>query len=414
MARKRHPANEGATDPVVEKPRNRGKEEPQKGAEGNSGKRAQREGYERTPRHRYTTMNSGDQGRPQTLNPASHLERELLGRRRDGVNRREARQTLLHQLIWTDPDTVKKMGDGKWAVLVASTETHGATPRQIWGRTFENGQVVEQVVIVVQRGDADTPIPTREQLNDGELPTQVIYWEPTAINDINTTCATIAKFSASCWKEMLLVPACQLQLFTDFFHWMKETRDNLYRRDTQSIRLDRLMCIEDVVQVIGDSANGRTTEQKETTVAGVPINPNTRLFMANACDFAIRSLRAASIGVLLIGPEDGDVVCEQDNHQRHPPPPHGPPGFPRIQPPFGNPFMQMPMADGGEYHGNDDGAAIEEHAEVLRAVSAWLDANDTIGAEIEDMTPFPEVENPIHALLGRPLVEYSIPYLSGL
>ncbi|CAJ0558866.1 unnamed protein product, partial [Mesorhabditis spiculigera] len=280
MARKRHPTNEGATDPAVEKPRNRGKEEPQKGA-------------------------------PTGI-------RENGPRRRDGVNRREARQTLLHQLIWTDPDTVKKMGDGKWAVLVASTETYGATPRQIWGRTFENGQVVEQVVIVVQRGDADTPIPTREQLNDGELPTQVIYWEPTAINDINTTCATIAKFSASCWKEMLLVPACQLQLFTDFFHWMKETRDNLYRRDTQSIRLDRLMCIEDVVQVIGDSANGR-----------------------------------------------------------------------RIQSPFGNPFMQMPMADGGEYHGNDDAAAIEEHgtsAEVLRAVSAWLDANDTIGAETRSRT----------------------------
>ncbi|CAJ0581566.1 unnamed protein product, partial [Mesorhabditis spiculigera] len=128
-------------------------------------------------------------GPVQRPNPLSNTQKELMGRRRDGVHRREARQTLLHQLIWMDTTMKTTMGQMRWAIAVGSPERCGPAPRQIWARVFEKGAEVEQLVLIGRNGTADISL-------DGErfdgVKTQVVYWDPSAVNDISNTCITLA------------------------------------------------------------------------------------------------------------------------------------------------------------------------------------------------------------------------------
>ncbi|PAV75396.1 hypothetical protein WR25_14866 [Diploscapter pachys] len=59
----------------------------------------------------------------------------------------------------------------------------------------------------------------------------------------------MSKFLQNSWDNLILVPADQFKQITTALHWIKQRRDTYNRRDTASIRLDRLICLEDVISV---------------------------------------------------------------------------------------------------------------------------------------------------------------------
>ena len=75
-------------------------------------------------------------------------------------------------------------------------------------------------------------------------------WNIENPEDINTACIRMNRFIQGCCYNYILVPAHQQSELSAILHLMKETRDKLHDRDTQSIRLDRLICIEDAVAML--------------------------------------------------------------------------------------------------------------------------------------------------------------------
>ena len=75
-------------------------------------------------------------------------------------------------------------------------------------------------------------------------------WNIGKAEDINTACIRMNRFLQCCCYNYILVPAHQQHEVSAILHQMKQTRDDLHNRDTQSIRLDRLICIEDAVHML--------------------------------------------------------------------------------------------------------------------------------------------------------------------
>uniref|UniRef100_A0A2K6VNE6 HMG box domain-containing protein n=1 Tax=Onchocerca volvulus TaxID=6282 RepID=A0A2K6VNE6_ONCVO len=61
----------------------------------------------------------------------------------------------------------------------------------------------------------------------------------------------IASEMKGCWSNLILVPASQYQSLAASLAWIKRKRDNALKRDTASIRTERLICMEDMIAVIG-------------------------------------------------------------------------------------------------------------------------------------------------------------------
>uniref|UniRef100_A0A0M3JFY7 Transposable element n=1 Tax=Anisakis simplex TaxID=6269 RepID=A0A0M3JFY7_ANISI len=69
--------------------------------------------------------------------------------------------------------------------------------------------------------------------------------------DVNRACLRIANQLRACWSNLILVPASQYQDVAASLVWIKNKRDNAFKRDTASIRVERLICLEDMLAVIG-------------------------------------------------------------------------------------------------------------------------------------------------------------------
>ncbi|OZC06365.1 hypothetical protein X798_06647, partial [Onchocerca flexuosa] len=61
----------------------------------------------------------------------------------------------------------------------------------------------------------------------------------------------IASEMKGCWSNLILVPASQYQSLAASLAWIKRKRDIALKRDTASIRTERLICMEDMIAVIG-------------------------------------------------------------------------------------------------------------------------------------------------------------------
>uniref|UniRef100_A0A0R3RVG0 Mab-21 domain-containing protein n=1 Tax=Elaeophora elaphi TaxID=1147741 RepID=A0A0R3RVG0_9BILA len=73
---------------------------------------------------------------------------------------------------------------------------------------------------------------------------------PNHIN-IHHACLRIANEMRGCWANLILVPASQYQHLAASLVWIKQKRDTALKRDTVSIRAERLICMEDMIAVIG-------------------------------------------------------------------------------------------------------------------------------------------------------------------
>uniref|UniRef100_A0A915Q2G4 Uncharacterized protein n=1 Tax=Setaria digitata TaxID=48799 RepID=A0A915Q2G4_9BILA len=69
--------------------------------------------------------------------------------------------------------------------------------------------------------------------------------------NVHHACLRIASEMKGCWSNLILVPASQYQSLAASLAWIKQKRDIALKRDTASIRTERLICMEDMIAVIG-------------------------------------------------------------------------------------------------------------------------------------------------------------------
>ncbi|CAG9534293.1 unnamed protein product [Cercopithifilaria johnstoni] len=69
--------------------------------------------------------------------------------------------------------------------------------------------------------------------------------------NVHHACLRIANEMRGCWANLILVPASQYQSLAASLVWIKRKRDIALKRDTTSIRTERLICMEDMIAVIG-------------------------------------------------------------------------------------------------------------------------------------------------------------------
>ncbi|CAJ0955541.1 unnamed protein product, partial [Mesorhabditis belari] len=378
------PANEPRRRAVVDKATQYWKESGRRcgGAGGGAGRQKV---TANVPKTGTTSGANGDYRSVARPSEMSQVQKKLIGRRKEGVNRGEARQILLHQLIWRENESTNKFHEKRWCVLVASEETDGFAPEEIWCQAFENDVMVARMAFLVKKEKSagsgssegtftEAPVSnaTESEKLKKSIETQMVYWLPENISDLNAVCLAIYKFCANCWNNMILVPASQLTHFIDFFHWLKDSRDLHYKRDTQSIRLDRFMCIEDVIQVFRDynkhEGKGIESLEWERTITNNSAPIKARDLIQVACDYTRNALRSACKP-----PISQTLFINQMNQQRNN---------------FANPFMRALQPEPELSFGFDDGRSPEEQAETLELVRSWLSKRCPDDADHEDMEPY--------------------------
>nr|CDJ82886.1 Protein ZK1128.3 [Haemonchus contortus] len=164
----------------------------------------------------------------------SQLERELIERARErGVDRATARQTLTDKLLWREKGeaTIRML---RWALIVLSKDSAGVIPNEICAVVMENAKVVGEMRLI-RRGFQ--PKPSRNAQN-----VRNITWDPSLPSEI---------------------PEHQMSRLGIAMHWMKQTRDAYCRRDTSTMRLDRIMCLEDIITVFRQVNEKSTIDVEE-------------------------------------------------------------------------------------------------------------------------------------------------------
>ncbi|VDM21445.1 unnamed protein product [Wuchereria bancrofti] len=68
--------------------------------------------------------------------------------------------------------------------------------------------------------------------------------------NVHHACIRIANEMRGCWANLILVPASQYQSLAACLTWIKQKRDSSLKRDTTSIRAERLICMEDMITVV--------------------------------------------------------------------------------------------------------------------------------------------------------------------
>ncbi|KHJ94183.1 hypothetical protein OESDEN_05895 [Oesophagostomum dentatum] len=149
----------------------------------------------------------------------SQLEKELIERAKErGVDRATARQTLTDKLLWKEEGEVATTRLLRWALIVLSKDSVGVIPNEICAIVMEQGAIS-------------------------------IVWDPSLSSDVNMAAVQLVKFVQGSWNGLVMVPEHQMSRLGIAMHWMKQNRDVYCRRDTSTMRLDRIMCLEDVITV---------------------------------------------------------------------------------------------------------------------------------------------------------------------
>uniref|UniRef100_A0A915B5G3 HMG box domain-containing protein n=1 Tax=Parascaris univalens TaxID=6257 RepID=A0A915B5G3_PARUN len=81
--------------------------------------------------------------------------------------------------------------------------------------------------------------------------------------DVNRACLRIANQLRGCWSNLILVPASQYQDVAASLLWIKKKRDIAWKRDTASIRVERLICLEDMLAVIAHMLEAKVDDSPQ-------------------------------------------------------------------------------------------------------------------------------------------------------
>ncbi|KJH48328.1 hypothetical protein DICVIV_05569 [Dictyocaulus viviparus] len=173
----------------------------------------------------------------------SQLERELIERAKErGVDRATARQTLTDKLLWREKGEVTMIRMLRWVLLVLSKDSAGVIPNEICAVVMENAKTVET---------------SRNAQN-----VRNITWDPSVPSEVNMAAVQLVKFIQGTWNGLVMIPEHQMSRLGIAMHWMKQNRDAYCRRDTSTMRLDRIMCLEDIITVFRQ-VNERSTIDAE-------------------------------------------------------------------------------------------------------------------------------------------------------
>ncbi|CAJ0597415.1 unnamed protein product [Cylicocyclus nassatus] len=201
-----------------------------------SKRRAEEQGSQNTSHHIH------HHGPRQKQRVMSQLEKELIERAKErGVDRATARQTLTDKLLWKEKDEVATIRMLRWALIVLSKDSVGVIPNEICAVMMEKAAIVGELRLI-RRGFQ--PKPSRNSQN-----VRNIVWDPSLSSDVNMAAVQLVKFVQGTWNGLVMVPEHQMSRLGIAMHWMKQSRDVYCRRDTSTMRLDRIMCLEDVITV---------------------------------------------------------------------------------------------------------------------------------------------------------------------
>ncbi|VDL73374.1 unnamed protein product [Nippostrongylus brasiliensis] len=203
---------------------------------------------EQGPTH-YTNNYTHHMSRPKHR-VMSQLQRELIERAKErGVDRATARQTLMDKLLWREKGeaTIRML---RWALIVLSKDSAGVVPNEICSIVMENAKVVGEMRLI-RRG-------FQPKLSRNAQNIRNITWDPSLPSDVNMAAIQLVKFIQGTWNGLVMIPEHQMSRLGIAMHWMKQTRDAYCRRDTSTMRLDRIMCLEDIITVFRQ-VNGSCT-----------------------------------------------------------------------------------------------------------------------------------------------------------
>ncbi|KAL6725513.1 hypothetical protein Aduo_007561 [Ancylostoma duodenale] len=190
----------------------------------------------------HTTHHMHHHGPRQKQRVMSQLEKELIERAKErGVDRATARQTLNDKLLWKEKDEVATIRMLRWALIVLSKDSVGVIPNEICAVVMEKATIVGELRLI-RRGFQ--PKPSRNAQN-----VRNVVWDPSLSSDVNMAAVQLVKFVQGTWNGLVMVPEHQMSRLGIAMHWMKQNRDVYCRRDTSTMRLDRIMCLEDVITV---------------------------------------------------------------------------------------------------------------------------------------------------------------------
>lgn len=221
----------------------------------------------------------------------SQLERELIERARErGVDRATARQTLMDKLLWREKGEVATIRMLRWALLVLSKDSAGVIPNEICAIVMENAKVVGELRLI-RRGFQ--PKPSRNAQN-----VRNITWDPSLPSEVNMAAVQLVKFVAGTWNGLVMIPEHQMSRLGIAMHWMKQSRDAYCRRDTSTMRLDRIMCLEDIITVFRQ-VNERCTidveeDEQYEQLRDLELS-DTILFARAAAEYFARVMKMCSV-----------------------------------------------------------------------------------------------------------------------
>uniref|UniRef100_A0A158PB00 NR LBD domain-containing protein n=1 Tax=Angiostrongylus cantonensis TaxID=6313 RepID=A0A158PB00_ANGCA len=73
----------------------------------------------------------------------------------------------------------------------------------------------------------------------------------------------LVKFVQDTWNGLVMIPEHQMSRLGIAMHWMKQSRDVYCKRDTSTMRLDRIMCLEDIITVFRQINERSTVDIEE-------------------------------------------------------------------------------------------------------------------------------------------------------
>ncbi|WKY03123.1 hypothetical protein Q1695_016435 [Nippostrongylus brasiliensis] len=220
----------------------------------------------------------------------SQLQRELIERAKErGVDRATARQTLMDKLLWREKGeaTIRML---RWALIVLSKDSAGVVPNEICSIVMENAKVVGEMRLI-RRG-------FQPKLSRNAQNIRNITWDPSLPSDVNMAAIQLVKFIQGTWNGLVMIPEHQMSRLGIAMHWMKQTRDAYCRRDTSTMRLDRIMCLEDIItvfrQVNGSCTIDAEEDEQYEQLRDLELS-DTILFARAAAEYFARVMKMCSI-----------------------------------------------------------------------------------------------------------------------
>ncbi|KHN77703.1 hypothetical protein Tcan_04368 [Toxocara canis] len=197
--------------------------------------------------------------------PVSNLEKSLLPKpialSLTEPQRKALRQSVYQKLIWRENENLTEtLGKKKFGLLTVrpyrsylasdGDEEIGCPPAEICLYVISLDEGIKENHRILVRHDYPEGHRFFKSLSPADHGFSSLYQTNNHL-DVNRACLRAANLLRGCWSNLILVPASQYQDVAASLVWIKNKRDTAFKRDTVSIRVERLICLEDMLAVVG-------------------------------------------------------------------------------------------------------------------------------------------------------------------